>query len=163
MLLTPDNLLLRVSQNNIWTRKIDDEKLTKNEKNARRKSLSIEEKESYRWITSYKHVNNLTKIYTHKRFVSIGDRESDIFELFMEACNEDSKAKLIARACQNRRTLTDDDSVKLLWDNLLSSKLKFSFPISIPACHKRVAKDSIAEVRYEKVKIKPPKNIKYKE
>ena len=59
----------------------------------------IEEKESYRWIESYRRAKAIAKTAPNTKFVCVADREGDIIELFAEA---DGTVDLIVRSYQNR-------------------------------------------------------------
>jgi hypothetical protein len=162
MLVTPDNQVLGMVQNNIWTRDLETIKLTAKDKRERNRQRPIEEKESMRWILSYREINEIAKQYPQKRVVSIGDRESDIFDLLRESTQDNASAKIIIRATHDRKTIEDDEKIKLLWTQLLESDVKVTYSISIPATHKREARESIVEVRCKKVNIIPPQIVKSK-
>ena len=162
MLVTPDNQVLGMVQNNIWTRDPEAEILSAKEKRERNRQRPIEEKESVRWLSSFKEVDSIAKQYRQKQFVSIGDRESDMIDLISEACLESTVAKIIIRSAHDRKTLKDDNQIKLLWEQLLESNVKITYDISIPATHKREARKSIVEVRCKKVNIIPPQIFKDK-
>lgn len=162
MLITPDNQVLGMVQNNIWTRELEQMNLSASEKRERNRQRPIEEKESMRWLSSYREVDEIAKQYPQKRFVSIGDRESDIYDLILESCQEGSTAKIIIRSAHDRKTVENDSQMKLLWGQLLESKVKLSYHISIPATHNREARESIVEVRSKSVNVMPPQIFKDK-
>ncbi len=162
MLVTPDNQVLGMIQNIIWTRDTEPVVQSAKEKREKNRQRPIEEKESLRWLSSYKEVDKIAKEYPQKRFISIGDRESDIYDLIKESCQEDSTAKIIIRSAHDRKTLENDQQMSLLWTQLIESEVKATYNISIPATHKRDARDSIVEVRYKRVSIIPPQIAKEK-
>jgi len=177
LLLTTDDLLLGIINTKLWTRKKIAIKITAVEKRKKNLSRSIEEKETYRWFQSYLFVNQLGLEYPQKQFVSIGDRESDFIELLVEACKEDALAKIIIRAAHDRRTKTinedskridqeqtigSDNDILCLWDRLLESKAKTKYDITLGKTGKREKRDTVLEVRCQKVKIVPPKYYKNK-
>src|SRR5208283_693764 len=49
------------------------------------KPRRIEEKESFKWLKSYRATSQVQSLCPGTMLVSVGDRESDIFELFCEA------------------------------------------------------------------------------
>src|SRR5206468_6093425 len=57
-------------------------------KRERRKRLPIEQKESRKWLRSFRKVADIQKACPNTQLISIGDRESDIYELFLEACRD---------------------------------------------------------------------------
>lgn len=97
---TPDKLCLGIVDANFITRSADD--LGKKKPNN---SREIEHKESYRWIEGYKIACKVAEECPDTICVSIGDRESDIYELLVEATTvkaTKNKAELLLRAYHNR-------------------------------------------------------------
>ncbi len=65
---------------------------------AQRKNKPLEEKESYKWLRSYDAVVQAQKQDAGKLWVSVGDREADIYELFAHAQKQGEEGpKLLAR------------------------------------------------------------------
>ena len=89
------NIIGLVNQD-IWMRKARDYG-----KRAERKNKPIEQKESYRWIQSIGKSKNIKK-----RSVLIGDRESDIYELFIY--KRPSNLELLVRASHNRKLVSGE-------------------------------------------------------
>ncbi|MBF0547907.1 MAG: hypothetical protein HQM08_25955 [Candidatus Riflebacteria bacterium] len=54
----------------------------------KRHNLPIDQKESIKWIESYRATNEANKQCINTTFVSICDREGDIYDLFVEASKE---------------------------------------------------------------------------
>jgi hypothetical protein len=67
---------------------------------ARRKSRPIHEKESIRWIEGLAHLSALKSRCEHTQPVGIGDRESDVYELF--AAQRPHGVDWLVRAAWNR-------------------------------------------------------------
>lgn len=99
---TPDKLCLGIFDANFIIR--DPETLGKKESNN---SRNIEEKESYRWIEGYNVVCGIAKQCPETVCVCIGDRESDIYELFL---SYDGKTHFLVRGWHNRYTEKSEDS-----------------------------------------------------
>lgn len=57
-------------------------------KRYRRHDLPIEQKESMKWLRSFRKVAEVQKLCPNTVLVSIGDRESDLYELFAEAVKD---------------------------------------------------------------------------
>ena len=74
---------------------------------ALRKQLSIEEKESYRWLEGYRRACLLKELCPKVQVISMGDRENDIHEIFEEYQQRRSQglpvANWIIRSNQDRR------------------------------------------------------------
>lgn len=89
--ITPDRICLGIIDTQMWAR----------DGSAHRKSLSseirrnepIEQKESFRWIVSYRKACLLAQQNPQTQFISIGDRESDILELIVEAVQAKEKSE----------------------------------------------------------------------
>lgn len=54
-------------------------------KKHRRHQLPIEEKESLKWLVSYRAVAEAQKLCSDTMLISVGDCEADLYELFHEA------------------------------------------------------------------------------
>ena len=65
----------------------------------------IEEKESFRWLESYRRVADVQALCPDTMLVSMGDRESDIYELLAQASAESNEPKpgLLVRAHKGRQ------------------------------------------------------------
>jgi len=97
---TPDKLCLGVVDANFIIR--DPEGLGKKASNNTR---PIEEKESFRWIEGYNVACKIAEQCPDTLCISTGDRESDIYELLLEATDVDKpgrKAELLVRAWHDR-------------------------------------------------------------
>lgn len=141
---TPKRLCLGVINAYHWTREELKNK-TKAEKNAENLKIPIEKKESYRWVKGYLEACEIAEHYPDKRIVSVGDREYDIYEVFLEAQNRKAKnqphAEILIRSSSDRRLQNNHgqlDSSKL-WDKTRNSKIigytEFDLPVrdGIPA------------------------------
>ncbi len=82
-------------------------------------SREFEDKESFRWLQGYKATCEIAEKCPETLCISIGDRESDIFELMLEATKEENKADLIARAWHNRTIFAEhsEENIKLIEQN----------------------------------------------
>jgi len=77
----------------------------------------INEKESYRWLESYRNANCIAQNSPDTKIVSVADREGDIYEIYDEAQNHTASAHWLIRARYNRSVKVDKGSTS-------SSKLK---------------------------------------
>jgi len=71
-------------------------------KRVRRHELPIEQKESMKWLHSFRKVAQIQALCPETILVSMGDRESDIYELFWEASKDPHGPKLLTRAEKTR-------------------------------------------------------------
>lgn len=115
------------------------------------KHRPITEKQSFKWIESLRTTKSLCQ---KKTVVTVGDRESDIFELFVEA--EKSEAKVLIRATRDRILIQDDQEHQTLWSHMRKIPLKGIQTISLPARHNQPERLVDLEVRYAEVTLKPP-------
>jgi len=115
LVITPERVNLGILNAEMWTRNNSEFG-----KKHTRKARPIEEKESNYWLESYREADELAHEHPEKTIVSVGDRESDIFELLVLATDDSSKAQLLVRAAQNRR-LANEETLKL-WEAVESTK-----------------------------------------
>ena len=77
-----------------------------------REKLPIEEKSSFRWLAGYREACEIQARFPDKQVVSLADRESDIYEIYLEhlECTEagGTPADFVIRAKENRRLLKTD-------------------------------------------------------
>ena len=90
--ITPDRTCLGVVDSKSWIREELGEK-------SKRFKKSIEEKESIRWLESYRASNEIAKNTPGTLVVNVADREGDIYELFLEkVAGEENQAHWLVRA-----------------------------------------------------------------
>jgi hypothetical protein len=107
LVVTPEGLPLGLSAVKFWTR--EQFKGT----NALKKHITptrvpIEEKESIRWLKNLQESTRL--LDTPGRCVHIGDRESDIYELFCAA--QETQTHFVLRTCADRLAGDGDHTVE---------------------------------------------------
>ena len=85
--------------------------------------------------------------------VSVGDRESDIYELFVEAQNNPNGPKLLVRCEKTRNRKCEDE---YLWEKLANQSASGIQVVHIPRRGCQLERDARIEVRYAQVEIKPP-------
>lgn len=170
--VTPERVVLGVLSNKTWVREelktAEDKKTTK----------PLEEKESLRWIESYRQCNDLaTQNFPHKLIINISDREADFYELMHEYKGENESAHWIIRGKKNRvasllnldKTTTkdtsdtgeDDQKTRKLIDQLRANDpvglLSFEAQKTAKGRTKRIVNQ---EIRVARVKIDPPKALR---
>lgn len=116
------------------------------------KQRPIIEKLSYRWIESLKATKSLCG---KKSVITISDRESDIFELFVEA--KEVEANILIRAAKDRILINDSPikAHKTLWTNMRKIPLAGIQTISLPPRHNECERTATVEVRYSEITFKP--------
>jgi hypothetical protein len=118
-----------------------------------RHSLPIEQKESYKWLESFKEVVQAHKQCPDTVFVSVGDREADIYELLELALADPSGPKLLVRSQHNRRLAKEE---AYIWDKIAQQSTVVEMGIRVPRRGNRPARDAILALRFGEVTLKPP-------
>jgi len=126
-------------------------------KRERRKNLPIEQKESQKWLRSFRKVAEVQKASPNTKLICIGDRESDVFELFLEATRDPNGPGLLVR--MNRATRRKVAGI-LLWDFMSARPVDGTRWLHIPHSGNRKSRDTILDVRFAEVELKPPKRLK---
>jgi len=123
-------------------------------KKHRRYELPIEQKESQKWLRAYEQACRAKEHCPNTLVVSVGDREADIYELFERASRSNSGAELLVRATRDR-VLADDQGH--LWPKVAQQPVAGVQQIRVPRGSKGPAREARLELRFEEVKLKPPK------
>ena len=123
-------------------------------KREKRKSLPIEAKESMKWLTSYRAASAAQVLCPDTMVVSIGDRESDIYELFAEAAKNPQGAELLVRAEYTRNRQVEEMH---LWDKMQREPIAGDQEVYLPRRADRPARTAKLAVRYAQVTLAPPK------
>ena len=123
-------------------------------KRERRKNLPIEEKESIKWLHSYRKLAEIQALCPDTMLVSMGDRESDIYELFAEASRDPRGPKLLVRAERSRNRRVEQDS---LWQFVSKQDSAGEINLQLPKRGNRRARKAILDVRFAEVQLRPPK------
>lgn len=119
---TPERVPLGILAQATWVR--DPETYGKKPDHKQR---PIEEKESLRWLESVTRVSEARKACPNTRFVSIADREADIYDLFaMERPND---VDLLVRSAMDRRV---EQPEKLLRARVAAAPVAARVTLQIP-------------------------------
>ncbi len=116
--------------------------------------IPIEEKESYRWLENLKQSTEL--LQDPARCIHIGDRESDIYELFVLA--KECNTHFLVRICQDR--LIDDGS-STITDAMNLITISGLHSVAIKGADGKMIEVEL-EIKYHNIKILPPVGIKRK-
>lgn len=93
--VTPERVPLGLLAQRVWARDPDDVG-----KRARRKQVPISQKESQQWLASLEAVCSARAACPTTRFVSVGDREADVYDVLAAARPEG--VELVLRASWDR-------------------------------------------------------------
>ena len=123
-----------------------------------RHSKPIEQKESWKWIESYRKVSAIQKRCPKTRLVLMADREADIHEVFAEQATTARGAQLLIRAerSRNRRAFDEQDNCGFLWPMLQKREPVGTREILVPPNEQRAARQAVLEVRTMPVILRPP-------
>ena len=145
--VTTSGLPLGLTAIKFWTRKKFKgcEKLKKHINPTR---VPINKKESIRWLENLRQATNL--LNEPNRCIHVGDRESDIYELFCEA--QKIGTHFLVRTCVDRLA---GDGEHTIADEMSEVKIKGLHRIEVRDNKGNVSK-AILEVRYRSIMVLPP-------
>lgn len=122
-------------------------------KKAKRKQKRIEEKESYKWLRSLQATAGAMAEVPGVQWVSVGDREADIYELF--ECAQQQGVSFLVRSFHNRKVCEDTKVWEVVDSEIPAGRMK----VSVKGKDKR-ERGAELEIRYREVRIKNPKRQK---
>lgn len=155
--VTPDKLCLGVVGTEFFDRAPESLGLSDD-----RDRLPIEEKESFRWLKGYRLACDLVAACPQTQIINVADRESDIYEIFLEAQQHvGPRADYIIRAKDNRCTPKRDPAggpytYLKVRDEVSRSNLLTTRTIDLSQTPKRAARQAVLEIRAITVVVKPP-------
>lgn len=127
-------------------------------KKKRRHELAIEQKESHKWLVSFRKVDKAQKRCPKTTFVSVGDREADIYELFDLALTDSAGPKLLVRAMQDRALAQGQGH---LWEQVQGQDVSAILEVHVPRRGNRASRVARLEVRFAEVGLKAPQAKKH--
>ena len=144
--VTTDGLVLGVLSQTSYTRKQPSTNSTRQD--IRR--LSLEEKESFRWIQTM--VKSAEPMPEGTQVVTVCDREGDMYELIDEAaCNNQ---KFLIRVAQNRRIVGNEKIMDAVRAKSCGGRVKVMLPRD---CRNGIKKrEATLQIRYDNFGIKRP-------
>lgn len=151
--VSPDGTMLGLTSLNLWARSKEKRKKGKN-----LDYFNIEDKESFKWIQG--KLDAEEALGDSCRVVLVGDRESDVFELFAQ--KRGPLFELLVRAQHNRCVTTVKGEEGKLFDLMDAAPSLGEYVLHIPRSGGRAARDALIEVRAGKVVITPHNKLKQK-
>lgn len=130
-------------------------------KTRERRHDPIETKESFRWLKGYRLACELAGSHPNTRIVSVADCEGDIYDIYLEAEEQDTAADFVIRAKQDRRLPEEDPTegdkaYRRVCDEVATSPLLATRQIELPRTPKRAAREATLEIRATEVTVRPP-------
>ena len=107
---TPDGTPLGAVWAHLWTREDESGPSSRKEKQRRRRTAPLEEKESFRWLDGLRAARATAQQVPQTTCVCIADSEADIYELFAEDRGATPVHWLIRAAHQDRRLALPEES-----------------------------------------------------
>jgi len=126
-------------------------------KKAKRHQLPIEQKESYKWLRSYRALAQMQARLPNTTLVSVGDREADLYELFREAAAQPDGPELLIRAEHNRQVQHEQAR---LWDVLQAQPVTGTQLLEVPRHGSRPARQAQLSIRFAAVSLCAPTGYK---
>lgn len=160
--VTTDGLPLGILNQKIFSRRRKPRALSGRGRRESHMKLPVEKKESFRWIESLnKSTQSLTDSDCH--VVTVGDREADIFELFIAAF--ETRSSLLIRAkvdrCINEPYRRHEQREKL-WHLIQNKRCAGKIKVEIPSRNGRSGRTALLELRYGSFELYPSvENVKY--
>jgi hypothetical protein len=145
--VTPEGLPLGVLGMKTWVR--PDEAFGKKHQ---RKTRSIAQKESIKWIEGIEHLAALKARCAGTRLVCVGDRESDLYELF--ATERPAGVDWLGRAARNRCVRHPE---AYLWETVLATAPLGDTELLVPARGNLAQRTAHLTLRCTKVRLRPPR------
>ncbi|MGH8630410.1 MAG: IS4 family transposase, partial [Burkholderiales bacterium] len=146
--VTPERLPLGVLSLRLWARDPAKPKQRKT-----RRTRAIEDKESHKWLESVQAVATLKERLPGTRLVSVADRESDVFEFFLEA--QKLGIDVLARAAYDRNVEGEQAQV---FATLASAPVLAHKYLALAATPKRKARTAKLEIRACPLVLQAPRN-----
>jgi hypothetical protein len=147
---TPQRLPLGVLNLRLWAR---DPPLQPRPRKTTRRARAIEDKESHKWLDSVQAVAALKQHVPGVRWVSVADREADVFEFFTQA--HMLGVDVLVRAAWNRNIL---GAATEIFGALAAAPVVARKTLALPATGKRNARTAKLEIRACPLKVKAPRN-----
>jgi len=118
-----------------------------------RPNLPIEQKESMKWINSYRAVCDVQKLCPETKLISVGDLDADIYELFWDALQDPAGPKLLVRCNRSRKRKVDQD---YLWDFVARQPVAGHHGLLVPRRGRQLEREARLEIRHAKLRLTPP-------
>src|SRR5216683_7645649 len=147
---TPERVPLGRLAQQVWARDPDDVG-----KRTRRKQLPISQKESQKWLTSLEAVLSAHDECPQTRFVSIGDREADVYDLLTAA--RPAGVELLIRAAWDRCVRGPE---RYVWATVEAQPVVEQLLLQVPRRGAQPARDATLALRFCRLTLCPPRHRK---
>ncbi len=155
LVVTTAGLPLGLAAIKLWTRKkfkgtnaLQGKTLDGGKHSVNTTRIPIEEKESIRWLENARQAT--TTLGDASRIVHVGDRESDIYELFCEC--EALGTQFLFRTCNDRRV---EDDGRTVYEVMEEQRVQSVHRIEVRD-NKGGPSTAVLEIKYQKIRVCPP-------
>ncbi len=121
---------------------------------ARKKKEFRKVPEGIKWLHSLGAARTLQQTCPGKKIVSVGDREADYYELFLET-QQPASPDLLVRV-QHAQSLADSE--ENLWTHISDCPLAGIQEVRVPAKAGRKARVARLDIRFDQLTLAPPKS-----
>lgn len=115
------------------------------------KQREIKDKESNKWLKSLDAVKAARLACPNTRFVSVGDREADIYDLFVAERPEG--VDFLVRAAMDRRVESEE---RYLWASLATTPVVATTEIKVPPRNGQAARTAHVSIHWREITLRPP-------
>lgn len=148
--ITPDRVPVGLVAQQVWARDP-----TEVGKRARRKQRPISQKESQKWLHSLEAVCTARDCCASTQFVSVGDREADVYDVL--ATERPAGVELLIRAAWNRRVSAPQ---RYVWGTVGAQPVVTDIVVHVPRRGPQPAREATLALRYCPVTVCPPRHRK---
>jgi hypothetical protein len=143
---TPERVPLGLLAQAVWAR--DPEAVGQR---TTRKQRPITEKESRKWLQSVAAVNEARHECPQTHFVRVGDREADVYDVFV--AERAAGVDLLVRAAWDRRVVHEE---QYLWATVQAQPVAEVYTVQVPRHGTQPARLAVVALRYGAVELCPP-------
>ncbi len=145
--LPPAHVPLGLLAQQVWARDPD----VRREHNH--KTRPLVEQESQKWLTSLNAVFTVREVCPATHFLSVGDREAAVYDLFL--VERPVGVDLLIRAAQDRKV---DGPDSCLWAAMATTPVTATLEVQVGERGKQLARLAELTVRWRQVTVRPPKH-----
>lgn len=131
-----------------WTRDPDDHGGW-----AKRVEWPLESKEAVRWLRGLEGLERTQSQCPDTQLVGVGDRESDIYELFVWALEKPGRPDILVRAGRQRVLADGQGDLRPYVEGLPEAG---RIELAVPRKHKQRARIAQLSIRFAQVQLRPP-------
>jgi Transposase DNA-binding/Transposase Tn5 dimerisation domain len=145
---TPERVPLGIVAQAVWAR----DPWTVGHRVTRKQRPSAE-KESYKWLASLQAVAEARQACPQTHWVSVGDREADVYDLFI--AERPAGVDLLVRAAWDRRV---EQPEQYLWATVNAWPVAATLTVHVPRPEGQPARQAVVSIRFGPVTLRPPRH-----